>query len=148
DLEHHCRQFQAEQAEIRTTPSFQCLYCLYDLERVADRPAERLIHVCNERNGPLVHALACAYKRSRERAGPLLCLHKSAVAALHIEHQRVYPFGKLLAHYARRDERDRLDRSSGVTQSIDTPVYRCYLLCLADERYAHCLEHLAKIDKR
>ena len=49
-------------------------------------------------------------------------LHERAAAPLHVEHQRVEPFGQLLAHDARGDQRDRRHGRRHVAERVELAV--------------------------
>ena len=61
-------------------------------------------------------------------------------SALHVEHEAREPLSELLAHDARRDERNRLDRRRRVAQCVELPVHRRDLRALAEQRAADALE--------
>ena len=62
---------------------------LPDLERVADRMAERLIHVGEQADDLAARALAEVDHLLGEDARVVERLHEGAVADLHVEHDRV-----------------------------------------------------------
>ena len=88
------------------------------LECVADRHAERLVHVGHQALDALSERLTHASEFVREHARVGLGLHERARTHLHVEHDGVCAARDLLADDGADDERNRRDRSRHVSQGI------------------------------
>ena len=123
-----------ELREVRRALPGDRLDRLADLERVADRGAERLVHVGEEAHDlpagppPEVDHLLGEDARVVER------LHERAVADLHVEHDRIGPRRDLLRHDRRGDERDDVDRGGDVAERVELLVGRHEVAGLPDDR--------------
>ena len=89
EVDHARGQLEREPRQVVGTGALQRLRDLHDLERVADRVAERLAHVGDEGLHALVDAAADADHQLRQAAGVDLPLHEGAGADLDVEHHRV-----------------------------------------------------------
>ena len=120
-------------------PPADRLHRLAHLERVADRPAERLIHV-REDTDDVDPCLAHRTRASPRRAPRILLRpHERALADLHVEHERARAAGDLLRHDARRDERDLVDRRRHIAQGIELAIGGHEIGALAGDREADLL---------
>jgi hypothetical protein len=115
-------------------------HALLDLERVAAGAAERAVHRREQRDGGAAVVGAQLDHRAREVEPAVELGDERARPALHVEHEAGEPFRELLAHDARRDERDGLDGPGDVAQRVHLAVGRGDLRGLADERAAEALE--------
>ena len=103
---------------IGATP-FQDFYGFDDLVRVSGKAAKWLVHIGDERDGPLAHALCGFDHQFGEPHGVFLLLHERAGTGFNVEHQCVNPFGQLLAHDGGADEADVFDGGSRIAQGVD-----------------------------
>ena len=110
---------------------------LADLVGVADREAERGVHVGEECGRRDAGVGAERHHRPGELAGAVDVLHEGARAELHVEHERVGALGDLLRHDARGDERDRLDGSGDVAERVELLVGRCQTRAGGADHGAH-----------
>ncbi|MNN46819.1 hypothetical protein D3C81_1612160 [compost metagenome] len=60
-----------------------------------------------------------------ECLGIIGCFHKCACSSLHIKHDGIRACCNLLAHYGACDQRNRINRSRNIPQSIQLLVCRC-----------------------
>src|ERR1700674_1973279 len=77
-IKHPRRQLKAQLAQVRRAAAVQYLDALLHFKRVANHPAERLVHVGDERGHLLAHAFASFYHEFGEEDGVFLLLHKSS----------------------------------------------------------------------
>ena len=68
--------------------------------------------------------LANLHQGRCQLASALDGLHECARANLHVEHQRLGAFGKLLAHDRAGNQRDGLDRAGHIAQGVELLVGR------------------------
>ena len=115
------------------TGVLQGLRRFHDLQRVAHRIAQRLVHVGDQRLHLLVHAAADADHRLRQAARVHLLLHERAAAHFDVEHQGVDALGQLLRHDRGRDQRNRFHRGGHVAQRVELAVGGRELVGLPDE---------------
>ena len=108
-----------------------------DLEGVARRRRQRLVHVGDERDGP------AARRRSPPRRAPRASARASSGVVmkaprpdLDVEDEGVEAGGELLRQDRGGDEVDRLDRAGHVADRVEPPVGRGDVVGLADDRAA------------
>ena len=116
-----------------------------NFERVADHAAQRLIHVRDQRDHLLAHALAGFHHQFGEEDRVFFFLHERAGAGLDVEHQRVDAFRQLLAHDGGADQVRALDRAGDVAQGVELAVGGRDLCGLADHGAAAGFEHAAEL---
>ncbi|CAB4966772.1 unannotated protein [freshwater metagenome] len=122
EVEHLAGEGDRELDDIGRAAAREHLDRLAHLERIADREPEGHVHRGDEgtrvdpRIEPDLHHRLSEQPRLR-RVG-----HESTRPGLHVEHQSPGAFGDLLAHDARCDERDRLDRAGHIAQRIELLV--------------------------
>ena len=109
--EHLGAEHVGQLAGVDRAAAAQHLDRLADLERVADRAADRRVHVGQHARD----RLAGARRRSRAsartaRARRSIVFMNAPLADLAVEHEAVDALGELLRHDRRRDQRQRLDR--------------------------------------
>ncbi len=109
--------------------------CLSNLEGVADRGSERLVHV-----GQQARHLAPGLAADRDhRLGkvPRIVdrLHERAVADLDVEHDRLRTGSELLRHDRGGDQRGLIDRRRHVAQPVQQLVGRHEVGGLPDDRH-------------
>ena len=123
-------------ADIRRTVAFQHLDALDDFERVPHRAAEGRIHPGDDRFRR--HAGGVAERHQRLGKAPRIGfrLHERAAAGLHVEDERVDPFGDLLAHDRGADEGNALDGPGDIPQRVELLVRRRDLGGLPDHHAA------------
>ncbi len=92
---------------------------LGDFHGIAGLAPERLVHVGQQRDDFLAHALAGFDQQFGQVRRVLDLLHERAGAGLHVEHQRVDPLGQFLAHDGSADQRGAFHRPGHVAQRID-----------------------------
>ena len=126
--------------QIRRALALERVDRFLDLERVAARAAERPIHRGDERDDRTAVIGAEPDHRLRQLELALERREERAAAALHVEHEAGEILRELLAHDARGDERDGLDRRRRVAQRVHLPVGRRDLRRLADQRAADRVE--------
>ena len=118
---------------------------LADLERVADRLAERLVHVGEHADDFAARMLPQLEHHLRELARVVDGLHERPVADLDVEHDRVGAGCDLLRHDARGDQRHVVDGRGHVAQPVEQLVGRDEVRGLPDDRepdLPHLLEEL------
>ena len=118
---------------------------LADLDGVPDRPAERLLHVRQERDDLAARSPSELDHRLGELARVLERLHEGAAADLDVEHDRVRAGGDLLRHDARRDQRDAVHRPGHVAERVELLVGGDEVVRLPDDRepdVTHLLDEL------
>ncbi len=145
EKEHPGCQFEAELAQIRRTAAVQYLDALLHFERVAHHAAERLVHVGDERDHLLAHALASFDHEFGEEDGVFLFFHERAGAGLHVEHERVGALRQFLAHDRGADEVRTLDRAGNVAQCVQLAIRRSDLLGLANHGASAGLENAMEL---
>ena len=125
-------------------PSAKHFQCFADLVRIPDREPERRIHVGDERGGLASRGLRPGDERVRERNGVLARLHERALAALHVEDERVRALGELFGEDGGDDERNRGDRARHVAERVELLVRRRDVIRLHRERDADRRRDLLK----
>src|SRR4051812_11684775 len=95
---------QAKLPQILRPAAPQHFHDLHYFQRVADHPAERLIHVRDQCDHMLPHALAGFHHEFSKERRIFFIFHERARAGLHIEHERVDALSEFLAHDGRADE--------------------------------------------
>ena len=133
EMNHVRGQLDRKLGQVLGPGVLQRLRRFHDLERVADRVAQRLVHVGDQRADPLIHAPPDRHHHLRQPARIHLLLHERAVAHLHVEHQRIHALRQLLRHDRRRDQRNRFHRARDIAQRVQLPVRGRELVGLADE---------------
>ena len=108
----------------------QAIDALLHLQPVPDRATERLIHPCDIRDGPLPERLADLNQCVRKCFRVVERGHKRAGPGFYVQHERIDPLGEFLAHNARSDQRDALDRRGHIPKCIQSFVRRGDLLGL------------------
>ena len=116
--------------------------------RVTCESSERLIHVGDQRHGFLSHSASGFDHQRSQPHSVFFLLHERAGTRFYIEHERVDPFCKLLAHDGGANQAYVFDCRSHVAQRIDLFVRRSNLRCLADQAHAALAEDFAKLRKR
>ena len=109
---------------------------LGDLQGVADRRSERLIHVGEQADDLATGVPPELEHRLGEGAGVVERLHERAVADLHVEHDRVGAARDLLRHDRGRDQRQDVHRRGHVSERVELLVRRDEVIGLADDREA------------
>ena len=104
------------------------------LERVADRGAERLVHVGEQADDLAPGLLAEREHRLGERARVVERLHEGPVADLDVEHDRLGAAGELLRHDRGGDQRQLVDGRGDVAQRVEQLVGGDELRALPDDR--------------
>ena len=122
--------------KIRRTLVHQRLRYFHHFERIADRVAQRLVHVGDQRLHALVHAPPDSHHHLRQPPRVHLLLDERAAAHLHVEHQGVQAFSHLLRHDGRRDQRNRFHGGRDITQRVELAVGRRHPVRLPDEAQA------------
>ena len=145
DIEHLVGQGDHELDEIGGAATGQHLQRLGDFDGVTDGQAQRNIHGGDQ--CPRAHARIVA--DLDHGAGELLCSreigHECSVARLHVQDETVRALGNLLAHDARGDQRNRLDRSCDIAKRVQLLIGWCQSVAgCADHttRGAHDIRHL------
>ena len=134
---HHLRGERVRHLhQIRRPFALQRMDRFLRLQRVAARAPERAIHRRDQRDHRTFVRGAELDHRSRELDAALERLQKRTRPALHVEHQSREPLRELLAHDARRDQRDRFHRRRRITQCVQLPVHRRDLAALAEQHAA------------
>src|SRR6202142_3718996 len=146
--EHPRGEFVAQFAKVGRALAVQNFEHLFNLERVADFAAERLVHVCDERDNFFAHALAGLDHQFREIFGIGGLLHERAAAGLHIEHERVDSLRHLFAHDGGADQEGAFDGRGDVAQGVELLIGGGDLRRLADQRAAALFEYPAKLGER
>ena len=134
--QHQGRKLEGQRPHVVRPPAVQDLHGLANLERVPDRPAQRLAHVRDERGGVPALGARGPDQASREPARGVAFLHESAVPALDVVDDRGRPLGDLLAHDARDDERLLLHGRRDVAQGVEQAVGGSQVGALSDHRHA------------
>ena len=135
------RKLAAERDQVLRPFPLEHLESLDHLERVAGKLSERLAHVGDQRHdlGP---ALPADVDHGAGQAlgifGPF---HEGAASGLDVEHQASDPLRQLLAHDARHDQGDAVDRRRDVPQRVELAVGRDQVRGLPRERHADRREH-------
>jgi len=144
-VQHPSSELEAEFEQIGRTAPAQDVDALDYFERVADHVAQRLIHVGDQGDHALAHALAGFDHEFGEEGRVLFALHESAGAGFHVEHERVDAFGELLAHDGGADQIRAFDRAGDVAQRIELAVSGRDFGGLSDHGAAASGEHTAEI---
>src|SRR5205809_1123381 len=122
--------------QVRGTLTLQDLDAFDDFQRVAHRAPERRFHGGDHGFGPHTGRIPDRHERLGQASRVGFGLHECAAARLDIQHERANPFGDLLAHDRRRDERNALHRAGHVAQRVQLLVGRRDLRRLTDHRAA------------
>src|SRR6185437_5100928 len=110
------------------------------LHRVAARVAERTDHRRDERYHRTAAIGAQLDHRLRQLDLAIQLGEKRTAPAFDVEYETCQTLCELLAHYAGRDQRYRLDSSGCVAERVQLPVRRGDLTGLPDERAADAVE--------
>jgi hypothetical protein len=106
--------------------------CFDNLEAVADVPAERHVHICNQRDGLFARTCSYFHHEVRKRGRFPERLYKRAAAAFYVEYNAVAAGGELLAHNARGNQRQAVHSRSHVAQRIQLLVRGRKIAALTD----------------
>src|SRR5579871_4076894 len=123
---------QAEFAQIRGTAALKDFDHLDYLERVADHVPQRLVHVGDERDHFLSHALARFNHEFSEEGRVFFTFHECAGTSLHIEHEGVDSLRQLLTHDRRANQIWAFNSAGHIAQRIELAVCRRDLRSLSD----------------
>ena len=121
---HVAGEGEADVGEAAGAVAAQDLDRLAHLARVADGVGQRLAHVGDQRAGRAAAVLAERDAQLGQLARGVEVLHERARAGLDVEQDRVGAAGQLLAHDARGDQRDVVDRRGDVAQRVHRLVGR------------------------
>ena len=121
-LQHLPREPQRQLHHVGWTAAGQHVQRFGHLQRVADGPSERDVHIGQQRPGRHPVRVAQLHHGGRQLARLGLGLQERPAADLDVEHQRFGAFGQLLAHHRAGDQRQRLRRRGDVAQRIDLAV--------------------------
>src|ERR1700719_3190922 len=146
--EHPCGEFQTQFAKIGGAATTQDVDALDDFVGVTGGAAERLVHIGDERDNFLSHALSGFDHHLGKVDSVFFALHESAGADFDVENESVDAFGEFLAHDGAADETDIFDGAGGVAQGIDFLVRRSDFFGLADEAHAAFSQHAAELRER
>ena len=89
---------KAKLTQIPRALASQNFHDLDHFQRVANHLPERLVHVGNQRDDLLSHALARLHHEFSEESRILFALHEGAGASLHVEHEGIDTLREFLAH--------------------------------------------------
>src|SRR5579864_1201721 len=121
-MEHPSGKMKAKFTQILRALASQNFHDLDHFKRVANHLPEWLIHVRNQRDDLLSHALARLHHKFSEESRILFALHEGTGACLHIEHERVDALGEFLAHDRCANQIRTLDRSGYVAQRVEFSI--------------------------
>ena len=124
EQKHPRGKLDAYLAQVCRALAVHNLDALFHLKRISDFAAERLFHVCDERDNFFTHARAGLNHQFGEIFGVGLLLHESADASFHIENERVDAFRHFLAHDGSADEIRAFDGRGDVAQGVKLLVGR------------------------
>ena len=105
ETHHLLGEPQRQRLELRRAMAPQRVDRFADFERVANRPAQRLLHVGDISDGLTPSVGSEGDQRARQRLGFVQAGDEGAAAALHIQQDGVGAGRQLLAHDAARDQR-------------------------------------------
>ena len=148
EKKHPGGKLEAQFAEIGRAAAAEYFDALDDFIGMAGHAAERLVHVGDQRDHFLAHALAGLDHDFGEADGIFFALHERAGTGFDVEDQRVNAFGKLLAHDRGADETDIFDGGGDIAQGVDFLVGRSDFRGLADQAHAAFAENVAEFLER
>ena len=131
---HHVGRARAAQARHRFS----------DLERVADRAAQRLIHRREQRAHLFAARLPHPHQRLRQQPRLRPGLHERPAAKFYVEHQRIDSLRQLLRQDRATDQGNAFHRRGHVAQRVQFLIRRRQVLRLSDQRTAD-LRHLGVV---
>src|SRR6266849_7617351 len=148
EIEHPRGKLEAQFAEIRRAAVVEDFDALDDFIRMPGHAPERLVHVRDQRDHFLAHALPRLHHDFRESNGVFFLFHERAGTRFYIQDQRVNALGEFLAHNGSADQADVLNRRSHITKRIDFLVRRRDFRGLPDQAHAAFAEHAAAFFER
>ncbi len=117
-------------------------------QRVADHLPKRLIHVGDQRDDLLSHALAGLDHEFGKESRILFALHEGTGAGLHIEHERIDALREFLAHDRRANQIRTLDGAGYVAQGVEFSIGGSDFCGLADHGAPANFEHPSELSHR
>ncbi len=121
---HLTRDDQRDLNQLLVSLPGQCVQRLLNLERVADRATERVVHGGDECDGPAACAFAQLHHLGGQLDRGLDVGHEGPATELDVEHDRVRARGDLLRHHTGRDERHGRHGRRHVPQGVQGLVGR------------------------
>ena len=121
---------------------------LFRLERISARAAERPVHCRQQRDHRTSVRRAERDHQLRELESAVERLQKRSRAALHVEHEASQTLRELLAHDARRDQRNRLHGRRRVAKRVQPSIDRRDLSRLAQEHAPDAIQLSARQRER
>src|SRR5439155_14642697 len=130
--------------QVGRTAALQNLHALGDLEGIANRASEWLIHRIEQIRSFYFHRLAGVRHRFGELFGFLFRFHERAGSEFNVEHQAIEIFRELLAHNTRDDERLRWHRPRLIPQCVKLFVGRTNVLSFSDHKDTDLIQLLER----
>src|ERR1700752_317583 len=139
---------KAKLTQILRSLASQNLHDLDHFQRVANHLSERMVHVSDQCDDLLPHALARLHHEFSEESRILFALHEGAGACLHIEHEGIDALGKFLAHDRRANKIRTLDGSGYIAQRVKFSIGRGDFCRLPDHRAPTDFKHAPALSHR
>ncbi|MNE58530.1 hypothetical protein D3C80_1535660 [compost metagenome] len=98
-------QNQANLLQILRPFALKCSHGLLDLQSIADRMPQRLIHITNNRNSISTHLGSDINHGLSQTNGIIQCLHKRPAACFYVKDNGISPCCDFLAHDRAGDKR-------------------------------------------
>src|ERR1700730_7844361 len=148
EIEHPRGELDAQLVKVGGASAIQHVDALDYFGGMTRGATERLVHVGDESDDFLAHALASFDHDFGEADSVLFELHEGARAGLDIKNEGVDAFGELFAHDGSANEADVFHRAAGVAEGVDFFVGWGDLGGLADEAHTAFPQDVAKLIER
>src|SRR5579864_3336525 len=147
-MEHPSGEMEAKLTQIFGAIASQDFHNLDHFQRVANHLPERLVHVGDQRNDLLSHALARLHHEFSQESRILFALHESTGACLHIEHECIDALREFLAHDGCANKIRTLDSSGYIAQRVKFSIRWRDFCRLADHGTPAGFQHSSEFGDR